>query len=166
MLVRGVSKGHLWPHDLSIPARSFFINAREGREESPGESAFSSNRPQTGRSSSLCLGDSRLGDRQVELILNAVPGPIYVSINACIDYIQIGNKMFIVGEDPQLNFHLLLVNDQVLMKIFPSLNGKKHCYRLKRESCSLHPSVMSLFRCPVHLSHCQVCTEDTCPIGI
>lgn len=130
MLVRGVSEGHLWPHGLSIPARSCFISAGERREESPGESAFSSNRPQTARSSSLCRGDSRLGGRQVELILNAIPGPIYVSINACIDYIQIGNKMFIVG-DPQLNFHLLLVSDQVLMNIFPSLNGKKPLLQAK-----------------------------------
>jgi len=80
---------------VSVLARSCCIAAGERGEESPGKSAFSSDRPETGKSSSLCLGDSRLGDRQVELMLNYIPGPIYRSINACIDYYKLATKCWL-----------------------------------------------------------------------
>lgn len=79
-------------HGLSTPPRTFFITEGEEGKESPGKSAFSSSRLQTGRTGSLCLQDSVQGDGEVKLILSQIPGPIYVSVNTSIDYYKLGTK--------------------------------------------------------------------------
>lgn len=131
---------------------------REGGEESPGKSAFWSNGPQTCRSSSLCLGDSRLGDRQVELMLNKILGLICLSIKIITNWQQNYCCRRYTAEFLCFACKWLGTHEKI-----SKTKWEKPLLQAEGISC---PSVMILFSCLVHLRHCRVCTEDTCPIGI
>lgn len=130
MLVRGVSDGHSLATWSLHSSKELLHRCRGRRAGEPREICFLKQQTSDRQFKQPVPGGVQAGRQQGELILNEIPGPIYVIINAWRRLLQIGNKIFVVG-DSQLNFHLLLVNDQVPMKMFPNLNGRNRLYRLK-----------------------------------